>query len=823
MRERLRVAVRGAVQGVGFRPFVYRLAHELALDGWVSNTPQGVWAEFEGERDRLEECLLRLSRDRPPLAVVQSLEPTWLDQLSTRGFTIRESRDEGAAATLIMPDIGTCAECLADIADPANRRYRYPFTNCTNCGPRFSIITSLPYDRPNTSMRGFAMCPRCRQEYDDPADRRFHAQPIACPVCGPQLRLWVGNGAEIAVGDAALLEAARLLRDGGIVALKGLGGFQLLVDAGNAEAVARLRARKHREEKPFALMCRSLAGVEVLCAVAPLERRLLEAPEAPIVLLRRKADGRGVVEGVAPGTADLGIMLPYTPLHHLLLAAVDRPIVCTSGNFSDEPMVTDERDAVDRLREVADVFLVHDRPIVRHVDDSIVRVVLGRELVMRRARGYAPLPVELAEPLRPMLAVGGHLKSAVAVTAGRHVFLSQHLGDLEHHRSQQAFREAQTSLRSLLRVEPDLVVADGHEGYASTRFARTAGLPMRQVQHHFAHVAACLAENQMRPPALGVSWDGTGDGLDGTIWGGEFLRAEPGGTFTRFAALRPFRLPGGEQAVRQPRRSALGLLFEMFGSPVAESAWVADAFGAAERVLMVRALTAGLNTPVTTSAGRLFDAMAALLGLCQRMTYEGQAAMALEAAVDEAETGEYPLPLVPVEPGHVLASTWSRPAWVLDWEPMVRAALASREDGVTAGRIAARVHNSLARAIVTVAERAGEARVALTGGCFQNRVLTERTVRALEGAGFRPYWHQRVPPNDGGLALGQVAAIAWRLAATSDSAPAMAHSAPATPHPARYPAPAPSTRPRTSHSAPSHRAPPIREELPCVSQSPERS
>ena len=793
MRERLRVAVRGAVQGVGFRPFVYRLARELGLDGWVSNTPQGVWTEFEGDRSSLERCLLRLGREAPPRAVVQSLEPMWLDPVGYQGFTIRESDGEGGVDTLVMPDIATCADCLADIRDPANRRYRYPFTNCTNCGPRFSIIEALPYDRPHTSMRGFTMCPACQREYDDPGDRRFHAQPNACPVCGPGLSLWSAEGVTQAIGDDAMRAAAGLLRDGRILGLKGLGGFQLLVDAGNAEAVARLRRRKHREEKPFALMCPSLAAVEALCQVAPLEARLLEAPEAPIVLLRRCTVGsEGVVSGVAPGTAHLGVMLPYTPLHHLLLCDVDRPLVCTSGNLSDEPMVTDEREVVEPLGPVADAFLVHDRPIVRHVDDSIVRVMLGRELVMRRARGYAPLPVDVAEPVASMLAVGGHLKGAVAVTAGRHVFVSQHLGDLEHHRSQAAFQAAQSSLRTLLRVRPELVVADGHEGYASTRFARESGLPVLQVQHHYAHVAACLAENHLTPPALGVPWDGTGDGQDGTIWGGEFLHTTDGAMFSRVAALRPFRLPGGERAVREPRRSALGLLFAMCGTAVADSPHVTKMFGPDESRLLFRALAAGLNAPVTTSAGLLFDAVAALLGLCERMTYEGQAAMALEAAVDEAETGWYPMPLGPVEARHVLVASWSRPRWLLDWEPLLLAVMSDRAVGTPIGSIAARVHTTLARAIVAVAERVGEPRVALTGGCFQNRILTERTVAALEVAGFRPCWHQRVPPNDGGLALGQIAAAAWQRSALHRAlgTPHLAsHPAPGTPHLAPHPAP----------------------------------
>jgi hydrogenase maturation protein HypF len=761
MRERLRVVVRGAVQGVGFRPFVYRLAADLALDGWVSNSAQGLFAEFEGQRPELESCLIRLGREGPPRAVVHSLEAVWLDAVPYRGFTIRDSDDRGRASTLVMPDIATCDDCLTEIRDPADRRYRYPFTNCTNCGPRYSIIEAVPYDRAHTSMRGFKMCPACLAEYRDPVNRRFHAQPNACPACGPQLRLWDDTGRTLAAGDEALRAAGDALVQGRIVALKGLGGFQLLVNARDAGAIARLRSRKHREEKPFAVMYADLARAAGACVISALEARLLTSPEAPIVLLDKRRDGgeAAVAPNVAPGSAHLGVMLPYTPLHHLLTVDVGRPLVCTSGNLSDEPMVIDEAEAVERLGGIADVLLVHDRPIVRHVDDSIARVMLGRELVMRRARGYAPLPVDVGWQMPPTLAVGGHLKNTVAIASGSQVFISQHIGDLEHHRSRQAFAGAVASLQRLLQVEPEVVIADAHQGYASTAFARGIGLSMRQVQHHLAHVASCMAENQLTGPVLGVAWDGTGDGQDGTVWGGEFLRVSDG-AFARVACLRPFRLPGGERAVREPRRSALGLLFELSGSAAATSSVLADAFTTPERTLIVQALAAGLNAPVTSSAGRLFDAAAALTGLRYRSSFEGQAAMALEAAVDPAEMGRYPVRLDD-EPGRfALAAGWRVPSFVVDWDPALTGVVRDVAAQVDAGVIAARFHNTLADMIVAVAVRVGEPRVVLSGGCFQNRVLMERTVAGLRDAGFRPYWHQRVPPNDGGIALGQVAALA---------------------------------------------------------------
>jgi len=761
MRERLRVVVRGAVQGVGFRPFVYRLATDLALDGWVMNSTQGVFAEFEGQRSELESCLIHLDRNRPPRAVVHSLEAVWLDAVPYRGFSIRDSDDQGRASTLVMPDIATCDDCLAEIRDPANRRHRYPFTNCTNCGPRFSIIDAVPYDRAHTSMRGFTMCPACLAEYHDPLDRRFHAQPNACPVCGPQLRLWDATGRALAAADDALRAAGEALVQGRIVALKGLGGFQLLVNARDAGAVRRLRARKHREEKPFAVMCADVARADAAGVVSALERRLLTSPEAPIVLLEKRRDGgsASVALNVAPGSAHLGVMLPYTPLHHLLMADVGRPLVCTSGNLSDEPMVIDEAEAVERLGGIADLFLVHDRPIVRHVDDSIARVMLGRELVMRRARGYAPLPVDVGWQMPPTLAVGGHLKNTVAIASGSQVFISQHIGDLDHQRSQEAFRGAVSSLERLLQVEPEAVIADAHPGYASTAFARGTGLPLRQVQHHMAHVASCMAENQLTGPVLGVSWDGTGDGQDGTVWGGEFLSVSDG-AFSRVACVRPFRLPGGERAIREPRRSALGLLHALSGPAAATSSVLADAFTTAERAVMVQALTAGLNAPVTSSAGRLFDAVAALTGLRYRSSFEGQAAMALEAAVDPAETGRYPVRLDDQPDRFALVPAWHVPSWVVDWEPAITGVMRDVAARVDTGVIAARFHNTLADMIVAVAVRVGEARVVLSGGCFQNRVLMERTVAGLRDAGFRPYWHQRVPPNDGGIALGQVAALA---------------------------------------------------------------
>ena len=757
MRERLRIVVRGAVQGVGFRPFVYRLAATLHLTGWVLNSPQGVFIEVEGGREVLEVFRDRLEHDHPPRAVVQSLEASWLDAAGYQRFEIRESAGIGEVSALVMPDIAICGDCRQELEDPSNRRFRYPFTNCTNCGPRFSIIESLPYDRPNTSMKRFRMCPACLAEYEDPRDRRFHAQPNACPVCGPQLALWDPSGQTIARQDDAVRMAGEAIRAGSIVAVKGLGGFHLVVNARLGDAVQHLRRRKHREEKPFAVMCANLADVERHAVVSRDEARLLTAPEAPIVLLtRRIRDRPEIAVAVAPGNPNLGILLPYTPLHALLIGEVGGPIVATSGNLSDEPICTDEHEAIERLSGIADLFLVHDRPIVRHVDDSIVRVMLGRELVLRRARGYAPLPIPLRRPAPPLLAVGAQLKNTVAVTAGANVFVSQHIGDLESSESAEAFVQIIESLERLYKTTPSAVVADLHPDYLATRYARSLGRHVTLVQHHYAHVAACMAENDLDGRLLGVAWDGTGYGPDRTVWGGEFLAVDDR-SFVRAACLRPFRLPGGEKAVREPRRSALGVLHAIAGDDVAGMDGAPmRAFSAPERTLLLEALSRGVNSPVTTSAGRLFDAVAAIIDCRQRASFEGQAAMDLESAISPGVDNAYVFAIGDPPPGGY--GSWQAPPSVIDWAPAIRGILEDLAAGTPAGVVAARFHNTLVEMIVATAGIVGEERVVLSGGCFQNRYLTERAVSRLRQAGFRPYWHQRVPPNDGGIAVGQVAA-----------------------------------------------------------------
>jgi hydrogenase maturation protein HypF len=745
--ERARAIVRGAVQGVGFRPFVYRLAKELGLSGWVLNSCAGVFIEVEGIGAALREFLLRLEREKPARAIIQSMEFSFLDAVGYSGFVIRESEETGAKSAFILPDIGPCAQCQHEIFQPGNRRFRYPFTNCTNCGPRFSIIEDLPYDRPHTSMKSFKMCALCEREYHDPADRRFHAQPNACPSCGPQIEFWDAAGNVLAKGDDVLHRAAEEVRAGKILAIKGLGGFQLIADARDENVVKRLRKRKRRSEKPFALMYPSAGMVRRDCHVSELEERLLLAPEAPIVLLHRWSPP--LAPSIAPGNPTLGIMLPSTPLHHLLMREIGFPIICTSGNLSDEPICIDEHEALTRLEGIADFFLVHDRPIVRPMDDSIVRVVRGREMVLRRARGYAPLPVHLKNPVPSILAVGAHLKNTVALSVGPEAFISQHVGDLETSEAHAAFRAVAGDLPRLYDVTPEIIACDLHPDYLSTKFAAQLAskidASVHPVQHHWAHVLSCMAENEVEFPALGVAWDGTGYGTDGTIWGGEFLLAREDG-FDRVAHLRQFRLPGGDAAIRQPRRSALGVLYEMGGVKAlghTDLAPVRD-FSEGDLAVISQMLVKELQSPLTSSVGRLFDAVAALTGIRQQSTFEGQSAMELEFAIHSCVCESYQFEIKSTAPS------------IIDWRPMFEEIIGDVRHGVASGVVAAKFHNTLVEIIVAIARHAGQTRVVLSGGCFQNRYLTERSVQRLLETGFRPYWHQRVPTNDGGIALGQI-------------------------------------------------------------------
>lgn len=749
--QRLRAVVRGAVQGVGFRPFVHRLAMEMGMAGTIRNSSQGVVIEIEGSHAQLERFLERLRTETPPLSYIQYLETSFLDPRGYAEFTILPSDDNGSKTAVVLPDAATCSDCLREINDPLDRRFRYPFTNCTNCGPRYSIIESIPYDRRNTSMKKFRMCQACYAEYTDPRDRRFHAQPNACPECGPRLSLWDENGSDITAFDDPLMAAAEALRNGAIVAVKGLGGFHLMADAREESAVSELRRRKHREEKPLAVMFPDMETIEQTCRVSMLERRMLTSPESPIVLLEKLPDADLLCDSIAPDNPYVGAMLPYTPLHHLLLSELGFPVVATSGNLSDEPICIDEHEAVGRLKGIADRFLIHDRPIVRHVDDSIVRIVLGRPAVLRRARGFAPLPVQMPTAAAAALAVGAHLKNSVAVSNGQAASVSQHIGDLETRHAYSAFERVIGDLEQLFDVIPKRVAHDLHPDYVSTKWANDSGLDRVAVQHHYAHVRSCMAENAMSPPALGIAWDGTGLGTDGTIWGGEFLRIHDAG-FDRFAHFRTFPLPGGDAASREPRRSAIGLLYEIFGDEEfgLHGLHPISAFSPEELTVLHGMMRRRINSPLTSSVGRLFDAVASLIGVRQSCGFEGQAAMQLEFIADASVKDAYRVKII---------EKAGKPA-IVDPAPMIRTIIKDELAGVNASVIAARFHNWLVEAIVRVALLCGEEKIAMSGGCFQNKLLTELSVNRLRGEGFKVYWHQHIPPNDGGIALGQLAALA---------------------------------------------------------------
>ena len=760
--RRTRVRVHGTVQGVGFRPYVYRLAGELGLSGFVLNDSRGVLLEIEGCDGAVERFLARLGPDAPPLAVLERVEPEELEPTSAEGFAILESPRGEVADAPVAPDTATCEECLKELFDPADRRFRYPFTNCTNCGPRFTIVRGVPYDRPLTTMAAFTMCEHCQAEYEDPGDRRFHAQPNACPDCGPAVAL-VDAAREVVSAAGALdpLQAAAwALREGQILAVKGVGGFHLACRADDEGAVATLRVRKHREDKPFAMMASSVEAARSLVELGAQERELLSGPERPIVLASRLADAP-VADSVAPGARELGVMLPYSPLHHLLLRDAGTPLVMTSGNVSDEPIAYRDEDALERLATLADLFLLHDRPIQTRTDDSVVRVVemaaSARTSFLRRSRGYVPGSLALpgGTPV-PLLACGAELKNTFCLAKGQRAWVGHHVGDLENYETLRSFVEGIEAFQRLFAVEPRVVAHDLHPEYLSTKFAmEREGVELVGVQHHHAHLAACLAEHGELGRAVGAIFDGTGFGTDGTVWGGEFLYGDIA-DFRRVGMLMPVRLPGGARAIREPWRMA--------------AAWLATALGGEPEIppglrglveksswRQVQALArAGINSPITTSMGRLFDAVAALCGLRATVNYEGQAAIELEAVCDPAERGRYPIDL-----------ERSGEAVVLDPRETVSAVAAEVRAGIPVGVIASRFHNTVARGTVQacqlLASAAATELVVLSGGVFQNRRLLQTAAAGLDAAGLRVLTPERLPCNDGGIAYGQAVVAARRM------------------------------------------------------------
>jgi len=802
---RVRARVQGTVQGVGYRPFVYRIAHEEGLAGHVLNDERGVLLEVEGGADAVRRFVGRLSADAPPLAAVDRVVCEALAPRGAHGFQILASERSGTPDALVTPDTATCPDCLAELRDPGDRRHRYPFINCTNCGPRLTIVRGVPYDRPLTTMAGFVMCPACRREYEDPGNRRFHAQPNACPRCGPQVRVTDAAGAPLDTGDAQdpVLSAvasskdpvawvAARLAEGAIAAVKGLGGFHLVCHAGDEAAVGALRARKHREDKPFALMVADLEAARGLVSLGPEEAALLQSAARPIVLAPRRTDAAeasagavgavvaaaavaatAVAAAVAPGAPELGVMLPYTPLHHLLVsdfaaAAGSGVLVMTSANVSDEPIAFRDEDALARLGPIADLFLMHDREIETRVDDSVVRVIATpagrRPLALRRSRGYVPSPIALGGGApRPLLACGAEQKNTFCVAKGERAWVGHHIGDLEHYATLEAFRDGIEHFERLFAVSPQLVAHDLHPDYLSTAYAlEREGVELVGVQHHHAHLAACLAEHGVEGPAVGAIFDGTGYGLDGTVWGGELLVA--GLTeFQRAGSLWPVRMPGGAAAIRQPWRMAYAWLAEAYGEPQPQppNGPLAGRVDRARWQAMASVSASPAVSPLTSSLGRLFDAVGALCGLATEVSYEGQAAVALEAAawsaVDAVGAASAPIALELTPGGEGL---------LIDPRPAVRQIVELLARGTDVGAVAAGFHGGVAEVTVTaltqIAQARGISRVALSGGVFQNRLLLETVAAGVAGAGLSVLIPDRLPPNDGGISFGQAAVAAAR-------------------------------------------------------------
>jgi hydrogenase maturation protein HypF len=767
-KTRCAVEVRGVVQGVGFRPFVYRLAMEEGLAGQIGNDTDGVRIEIEGAEEQVKTFLQRLRLEAPPLSRIDSVAVRDLPLTGDAEFSIVSSEVRGRVSTGIPADAATCPDCLRELLDPRDRRYRYAFLNCTNCGPRFTITRQIPYDRPQTSMAKFPMCPACQREYDDPLNRRFHAQPNACRDCGPRLWLEAADGAQIAADDPVAATIDRLLA-GQIMAIKGIGGFHLSVDATNPAAVMRLRERKHRYGKPLAVMVRDLEAARAVCSLTAEEESLLTTPARPIVLARRR-EGCTIAENIAPGIPWLGVFLPYAPLQHLLFADQRvRALVMTSANLSEEPIAIDNEEARTRLGAIADAFLMHDREILERCDDSVAAVVDGAPQLVRRARGFVPLGVPLPLDAPPLLAVGGHLKNVFALARGRFTYQSQHLGDLENLTGLEFFKESLAHLMRTFEIEPRTVAHDLHPGYLSTawatEWASERGLEVIAVQHHHAHVAGCMAEHGLEGPVIGLALDGTGYGTDGRIWGGEVLlsRLE---SFERFAHLEYVPMPGGEKAIREPWRMALGALQAAGFDPMSPE--ILSHVGATEKEVRVlaRMMERGINTPLTSSLGRLFDAVAAVVLERRVVDYEAQAAIELEGiAVDEPDD-EYGYAM------ELLPGDWERrePAR-LSAAPLWRALVDDLCAGVSKARIAARFHAGVAEGFVAAAVRArastGVTQVALSGGCMHNRRLTRMLRAKLEAAGFEVFQHRSVSPGDGGLSYGQVVVAAARLSKRS--------------------------------------------------------
>lgn len=747
LEKRFALTIKGRVQGVGFRPFVYRLAQQLSLTGWVSNSLQGVLIEIQGKEIDLEKFFTLLEQEKPPNSEISSIEKHALALKTEENFLIAQSNLAGIKESAILPDLATCQECLAEIFDINNRRYFYPFTNCVNCGPRFSIIENLPYDRSNTTMKDFLMCQECEKEYFDPSNRRFHAQPNACQTCGPQLNFYDNFGNLLATKTEAINLTVTLIKEGKIIAIKSTGGFLLIVDALNKEAIAKLRQRKNREEKPFALLYPSLDLVKKHCWLSDVESNSLTSAIAPIVLLKQ-LDGINIADNVAPNSNYLGIMLANNPLQHLLMYLLEAPVVATSGNISDEPICIDEKEAISYLGSIADGFLVHNRAIVQAIDDSIVQVVLGKEMLLRRARGYSSLITEFTDCSSGILALGAQLKNTVAFSLENGIYLSQHLGDLHNKKTFDNFQETITKINKIYNIKISNIIYDLHPEYLSTKYAQSQSLNSLAIQHHYAHALACMAENQLTGNVFAVVWDGSGYGNDGTIWGGEFLQITSN-KFSRFAHLKQFSLIGGEKAIKEPRRVALALLYEVLGEGIFNSQLTCiQSFTKQELKILKQMLKNKINAPLTSSVGRLFDGVASILAIEQKCSFEAQAAIKMEnlaSKIDNKESYKFIIckNVAPI---------------IIDWKELIINILLDLSNLTDIKLISAKFHNALVNMLVEVAKLVGEKQVVLSGGCFQNRYLLEKSVLALQQSGFSVYWQQKLPSNDGAIAIGQIMA-----------------------------------------------------------------
>ena len=744
MMQHLQIQLRGFLQGVGFRPFVYRLAQQYQQTGWVANTGYGVVLHLEGKQGLQQRFLYALENTLPPFASIKSLETQSLPLENFSQFKIKASQFEQQSSLFVLPDIATCPDCVDELFNPASRHYQYPLISCCHCGPRYSIMSAQPYDRQQTSMAGFPLCTACQQDYQDPINRRFHAQTLACYECGPAIHLLDAQGGKLATKETAISECVQQLRAGKIIAVKGIGGYQLLVNAKDDDAVARLRRKKMRPAKPFALLVSDISMAENLCKVSQQERQVLQSAQAPIVLLKKQAQ-LTQYSLVAPGSALLGIMLPSSGLQHLIMREFAQPVIATSANRLGEPICIDELQAIKALAGIADYYLTHDRAILRALDDSIVRVVADKPRVLRRARGYAPLPLEL-QTENLSLALGGHLKSSWALSHNGYVLLSQYLGDMNSLATQAHFKQTLEDMQAFYQVKAKRLIHDSHPDYFTSHYAVQSDLPKTTVQHHHAHAFACMAEHQIKPPVLAVTWDGTGLGEDQTSWGGEFflIKAQ---SIQRLAHIKLFPLLGGDKANTEPRRVAVAILYQLFGEN-----WQKEAgdlacmheFTKNELTLLNAALKNKLNTPQSSSIGRLFDAVASLLGLCQINQYEGQGASCLEAAaLSQKSEAIYDYDFL------------VREIIVIDWQPMLMQILTDVPK-ISVSMIATKFHNTLADIILQIARQAGEQRVVLSGGCFQNAYLTEKVQQVLSHAGFQVYSHEQIPANDAGLALGQL-------------------------------------------------------------------